>query len=209
MTFHARTLLLPKLASNWLLTHTDGNLKIGLTQRVLFHKNRAYDSIDQGWYSYLVDHTLFFVPNRTDQNFEALSNSLEALIITGGDDSTLRRTVELKLARLMMQQGKPIIGICHGCFLLTDVLGGTIEECITHMDTSHAVYYFGEEQIVNSYHSLQITKPHSSATVLAVDSEGYCESWIDKNLAGVVWHPERMKNPWIPDEIENLLKETK
>ena len=29
---------------------------------------------------------------------------------------------------------------------------------------------------------------------------------IDKTLAGITWHPERMDDPWIPDEIQDLLK---
>lgn len=181
-------------------------MNIGLTQRVLFHKGRGYDSIEHGWYSYLKEHTLTFVQNRTDQDFEKLADSIDALIITGGDDSTLRRAVEMKLARMMMERRKPIIGICHGCFLLTEVLGGIIGTTHSHMDTQHTTYYFGEPKSVNSYHTLQITTPHPSATVLVVDSDGFCESWIDGNIAGIVWHPERMSVPWIPEEIENLLR---
>lgn len=184
-------------------------MNIGLTQRVLLHKGRAYDSIEHGWYSYLKDHTLTFIPNDVTQDFSALADNLDALIITGGDDSSLRRAVETKIARYMVERNKPIIGICHGCFLLTDILGGQVSEAITHMDTSHSVYYFGEERVVNSYHTLQIKEPHKKATVLVVDPEGYCESWIDGNIAGIVWHPERMKEPWMPDEIKDLLKETK
>ena len=103
-----------------------------------------------------------------------------------------------------MQRNKPVIGICHGAFLLTDLLGGVVEEVITHMDTSHTVYYFGDEKVVNSHHNLGITTLHKTATELVVDPDGNCESWIDGKLAGIVWHPERMSDPWIPDEIENL-----
>jgi gamma-glutamyl-gamma-aminobutyrate hydrolase PuuD len=181
-------------------------MKIGLTQRILYHKNRAYDSIEHGWYYYLEKHDLHFIQNKGDQDFQQLANKLDALIITGGDDSTVRRATELTLARHMMQQQKPIIGICHGCFLLTDILGGTVSSVDTHMDSSHSIYYFGDEYLVNSYHTQRIEIPHKSATILAVDPEGNCEAWIDKNLAGIVWHPERMQNPWIPEEIENLLK---
>ena len=77
-------------------------MKIGLTQRVLYHKGRAYDSIEHSWYSYLKNHTLTFIPNRLDQDFEQLAESIDALIITGGDDSVLRRTTELKVASAMM-----------------------------------------------------------------------------------------------------------
>jgi gamma-glutamyl-gamma-aminobutyrate hydrolase PuuD len=181
-------------------------LKIGLTQRVLFHKGRAYDSIEQGWYSYLKEHTLAFVPNRTDQDFNALADSIDALIITGGDDSVLRRAVELKISVEMMKRQKPIIGICHGAFLLTDILGGHVGEVIGHMDSAHNINYFGEQVLVNSYHHLTIQEPHKGATILCTDEDNNCEAWIDKKLAGVVWHPERMKEPWLPDEISELLK---
>lgn len=193
-------------ARNWCQKLTDGNLNIGLTQRVLIHKGRAYDSIEHGWYSYLKDHTLTFIANRTDQNFNKLSDNLDALIITGGDDSAHRRLTELKIATAMLKRQKPIIGICHGCFLLTDLLGGSVKEIDCHMDTSHSIWYFGEEHLVNSYHNLAIGSVHKTATTLAVDHEGNTEAWIDSTIAGIVWHPERMTLPWLPDEIEHLLK---
>ena len=185
-------------------------MKIGLTQRVLFHKGRAYDAVEHGWYSYLKGHTLVTIPNRTDQDFNSLAEELDALIITGGDDSTIRRTVELKLAGQFALRRKPIVGVCHGCFLLVDVLGGTAVDVEEHMDTDHNINYFGDVVAVNSYHTLAITELHKSGTALATDSAGNIEAWIDGNMAGVVWHPERMKNAWLPDEIINLLfKENK
>ena len=106
----------------------------------------------------------------------------------------------------MLQRNKPIIGICHGAFLLTDLMGGIVNDVITHMDSSHPIWYFGEERIVNSYHNLCISTPPEKSTVLAVDSEGNCESWIDGKIAAVVWHPERMEISWLPDEIQILLQ---
>lgn len=181
-------------------------MNIGLSQRILYHRGRAYDSIEHGWYSYLKNHTLAFVPNLVDQDFNNLAQELDAFIITGGDDSAVRRTVELKLATAMMKQLKPVVGICHGCFLLTDVMGGIVEEVTDHVDTEHTVQYFNQEFKVNSFHSLGIVVPHKTAQVLAVDNLGRCEAWIDGNIAGVVWHPERMSMPWLPSEIQHLLK---
>lgn len=181
-------------------------MKIGLSQRILYHKGNIYDSIEHGWYSYLKEHMLYFVPNKLEQDFDKLADELDMFIMTGGDDSILRRTVEIKLSTKIMQRDKPIIGICHGAFLLTDLLGGEVNSIDNHRDTNHSVYYFGDEHYVNSYHSLTITKPHSTATSLVVDANGNCEAWIDKKLAGVVWHPERMESPWLPDEIQTLFK---
>ena len=182
-------------------------MKIALTQRVLYHKGRAYDSIEHGWYRYLQNHTLSFIPNRIDQNFEQLAEEHDCLIITGGDDSALRRVTEVRLATAMMKQIKPILGVCHGAFMLTDILGGsTYVHQDGHMDTTHLVTYAGKQQTVNSYHSHAISKLHSSATSLAQDLDGNHEAWIDKNIAGIVWHPERMDTPWIPIEISNLMQ---
>ena len=149
---------------------------------------------------------LFPVKNTPHQDFDELADELDMFIITGGDDSVLRRTIEIRLASRVMQRNKPVIGICHGAFLLTDLLGGKVEEIQNHSDTNHSVYYFGDEYYVNSYHSLSIPQTHDTATTLVVDPNGHCEAWIDKKLAGIVWHPERMEKPWIPDEIQTLFK---
>lgn len=181
-------------------------MRIGLTQRVLYHKGRGYDSLDHGWYLFLKDHTLTFIPNRLDQDFANLVDNIDCLIITGGDDSALRRSTELKIAGLMMMQFKPIIGVCHGAFLITDVLGGIVSPCEDHMDTEHNINYFDQKILVNSYHTQYITKLHSTGNILATDDQGNCEAFIDRNLAGIVWHPERSVEPWMPEEIANLIR---
>jgi len=180
-------------------------MNIGLTQRVLYHNNQAYDSLDHNWYSYLSNHTLYFIPNRLDQDFTQFANILDCLIITGGDDSAIRRTTELKLATKMMLLKKPILGICHGCFLLQDVLGGKISEIDNHYNNDHIVIYNNKVYNVNSHHTLGITQLHSKGNILATDKNDNIEAWIDDNIAGIVWHPERMENPFIPIEINNLL----
>jgi gamma-glutamyl-gamma-aminobutyrate hydrolase PuuD len=179
-------------------------MNIGLTQRIFYHKQRAYDGLEHGWYSFLKEHTLFPVSNDTTQDFKKIADSIELLIITGGNDPTVRRITETKLATEMMLRGKPILGICHGAFLLTNLLGGTVEDCSYHMDTEHKVYVGSDSQIVNSYHDYQITKLHDTATSVAIDEDGICEAWVDKNIAGVVWHPERMTVPYLPSIIRTI-----
>jgi gamma-glutamyl-gamma-aminobutyrate hydrolase PuuD len=181
-------------------------LKIGLSQRILYHKGRAYDSIEHGWYSYLKEHTLFCLPNDLNQDFNLIATNLDAYIITGGDDSALRRTVEIKFASAFMEKGKPIIGVCHGAFLLTSLLGGEVIDVQGHTETEHSVIYNDKRKLVNSYHNIAIKKLHKSGTPLCIDLAGNVEAYIDNNIAGIIWHPERMDDPWIPDEIQNLLK---
>jgi hypothetical protein len=179
-------------------------LVIGLSQRVLFHKNRAHDSLEHGWYRLLKDHAICPIPN-FDRNFDQLAKDLDVLILTGGDDTSIRRITELKIATAMMKLKKPILGVCHGAFVLTSVLGGSVAQCDNHMDTEHFVTYRNEKIKVNSFHSNQIIKIPKTAKSLAIDDAGQCEAWIDKNIGAIVWHPERMDKPFIPVEIMEFL----
>jgi gamma-glutamyl-gamma-aminobutyrate hydrolase PuuD len=127
------------------------------------------------------------------------------LIVTGGDSHTVRNQVEHELVDIMLSRNLPVIGVCHGCQLLTQRLGGTTVPVDDHMDSYHEVDYHGEQYLVNSYHKLRIEQPPLGATVLARDPDGNAEAWIHGLTAGIMWHPERMIKPWIPAEIQHLL----
>ena len=130
-------------------------MQIGLTQRVLLHKGRAYDSLDHSWYEFLQGHTLVSIPNRLPTPVP----DIDLLIITGGEDHPVRNQVERELVDVMSARNVPIIGICHGCQLLTQQLGGTVVPVDGHMDSYHEVEYHGKQHLVNSYHQLRIEHP--------------------------------------------------
>lgn len=193
--------------AKWQLRPTAGpDLRLVLTQRVLVHRGRCYDSIEHGWYQYLDGHELCLLRNDPDQDFDRLAEQADAVIITGGDDSAIRRITEIRMATATLKRRKPIVGFCHGSFLLTDIMGGTVSACADHMDAEHPVFYQSHQRSVNSFHSQTITKQHRSATILATDLDGNVEAWLDDNIAGVTWHPQRMSHPWLPLEIADLLQ---
>ena len=176
-------------------------MRIGLTQRVLLHQGRAYDSLEHSWYEFLQGHTLVSIPNRLPLEIP----DIDLLIITGGDDHVVRNQVEHELIDHMLACNVPVIGICHGCQLLTQKLGGTVTPVDDHMDTYHNISYHGQQHLVNSYHTLRLEQAPPGATVLAHDPDGHAEAWILGRTAGIQWHPERMVLPWIPAEIQHLL----
>ena len=176
-------------------------MRIGLTQRVLLHRDRAYDSLEHSWYEFLQEHTLVSIPNRLCSPFP----DIDLLIITGGDDHPIRNQIEHELVNSMLARDLPIIGVCHGCQLLTQRLGGSVVPVDDHQDCYHEVFYKDESHLVNSYHRLRIERSPPGVTVLAQDPDGYVEAWIQGRTAGVMWHPERMIKPWIPPEIQLLL----
>ena len=177
-------------------------MRIGLTQRVLFHRDRAYDSLEHAWYEYLQGHTLIPIANRLCSPFP----DIDLLIITGGDDHPVRNHIEHKLIDIMSARNIPIIGICHGCQLLTQRLGGSVVPVADHQDCYHEVFYQDQAHLVNSYHKLRIEQLPKNATVLAHDPDGYPEAWILDRTVGIMWHPERMAQPWWPDEVKRLLE---
>lgn len=179
-------------------------MKIGISQRVLEHNGNLYDSIDQHWYRFLSGHEIIPIPNRIDQNFKNIALSIDRLILSGGEDTAIRVKVETELFKEMLRNCKPVLGICHGAFLLTELLNGQYEECLHHHNTFHNIFMDNCEYIVNSFHKYQIKTPPSYATVLATDSDGYCEAWNYKDISAIVWHPERMDSPIIPQKIIDI-----
>jgi gamma-glutamyl-gamma-aminobutyrate hydrolase PuuD len=177
--------------------------RIGLTQRVLKHKDREYDCIERSWYSVLENHTLFFIPN--DLNFDLSNLDLDVLIITGGDNHPVRDQLEKKLIEKFLREDKPILGICHGAFELTKFLGGSVNRILNHMDVDHTVFYNDKEYKVNSFHSFCIDINPPESKILVTDQDNYCESWIKNKVSAIVWHPERMTTPFIPEEIKKVI----
>lgn len=151
-------------------------------------------------------HTLHPIPNIRNLDFKNYGKSLDCLVITGGDNDPLRVHNELNLIINFRALNKPIIGICHGAFLLTKVCSGKIEPSDNHYNKDHRVFYLTDSKYytVNSFHGAVITKVSDKTTVLALDTDGHIESWIKGNIAAIIWHPERDKNMFIPDEIRDL-----
>lgn len=179
---------------------------VGLTQRIFYHNGQSYDATDHDWYSFFNEHQIAPIRNIPEQNFAAIADKLDVLVITGGNDPLMRRVVETTLARHMVMRHKPVIGVCHGAFLLTELLGGTVGDIENHHNTEHTIYTDTEgEHVVNSFHSLRIVNSPLHSTPLAYDDSGNVESWIHGKIAAIVWHPERMKEPYIPAPILQLL----
>jgi gamma-glutamyl-gamma-aminobutyrate hydrolase PuuD len=180
---------------------------IGVSQRITYLKQRPYDCLEHSYYSFLGKSIIFPIPNKINVEAKQIAEMIDVLLLTGGDDSSLRRTTEIKIATQMLQYKKPIIGICHGSFLLADLLGSKVEQCDGHMDTEHEIFtHDGKTHTVNSFHSQTITSLHKTGRVLATDKEGNIEAWQDgDNIFGITWHPQRGKSTFLFDNLVDIL----
>ena len=82
-------------------------MRIGITQRVLMHKGRGHDSLDQAWYEYLSDHKLVVIPNRLPVSVP----DMDMLIITGGDDHPVSKALQTLQSDIKICQ--PVITQIH------------------------------------------------------------------------------------------------
>ena len=182
-------------------------MNIGLTQRILHYNNIAYDCLEHGWYNLLSDHTLSFIPNNVDQDHEKIVRDLDMVIFTGGDASPHRLLVETRLLTQCYIHQVPVLGVCHGAFFINELeqgVNGVIEK---HQDTTHKLILESKEYEVNSYHSNQIIEVGKDLESIAHAEDGSIEGFKHKSrlVWGLVWHPERMENPVLPDDLRRFL----
>lgn len=182
-------------------------MRVGVTQRIMYHNGIEYDSLEHGWYSVLTTHEIIPIANDVNQDFSRIADQIDILILSGGNDPSKRRIVETKLVTAMLIRNKPILGICHGYFLLSELFKCNVVDIEGHHNINHTVTYRGMSLEVNSFHTLTVKDVVNTITSLLNDCDGNCEAWIHSSLkiAGMAWHPERINGKFIPEEILSML----
>ena len=181
---------------------------LGLTQRTFEHNGQLYDGTDRAWSAMFQEsdgYKLLPIANTKLFDLVKVCKKIDALIITGGNDIAPRGINEWKLIDIMSKLDKPVIGICHGAFLMTAKAHGTVEPTTNHKGTNHVIWYKGYERIVNSHHDIAIKRVPEGAEILCEADDGSVECWIKGKQAAIAWHPERLEDFWIPPEVNNLL----
>lgn len=176
-------------------------MKIAITQRQLTIRGITYDCLEQGWFHFLQGHELIPIPNISD-----LDISADMIIFSGGDTSEDREKTERLLFDHAIKNNLPMLGVCHGAFLLNRLYGGNNQNILGHQGTEHAVKIGKDSYIVNSYHSGCIFNLGKELVPFAWADE-FVEGFKHQTLPiwGLVWHPERMEYPIIPQDLKDLL----
>jgi len=166
-------------------------------------RNFVFDALERAYYDFLAGHQILPVAN----NNKVPENDYDCLVLTGGPDSVARNQTENMLYDHAMNKGKPIIGICHGAFVINELAGGVNGSIEGHVDKDHSVTMREKIYTVNSYHTQMIERLPEDFVSLAIDKDGNPEAFRHKSLPvfGIVWHPERMSEPVLPDDVRDLL----
>jgi putative glutamine amidotransferase len=161
------------------------------------------DSLERSYYKFLQGHELIPVPN----NIKVPDIEYDCLILTGGPDSVARNQTENLLYENAVEKGKPVVGVCHGAFVINDMSKGVNGHVDGHVDAEIKITMEGAEHAVRCYHSQAIEKLGDGFEPIAFDTEGGIEAFkhVSKPIYGILWHPERMNNPVLPTEVKKLL----
>ena len=174
--------------------------------------NFLFDCLERSWYSFLGNHHL--IPHANTRTVDETID-FDCLVLTGGTDSAARNVTENLLFLHAIKRKKPILGICHGAFVVNELSGGvnsssTCYDYIpAHDNTEHEVMMDGKKVLVNSYHGQTITQLGQQMVPLAIhEPDETIEAFKHQALPiyGIVWHPERMDVPVLPEEVAILLK---
>jgi len=184
-------------------------MNIGLSQRILHYNNTAYDCLEHGWHSLLSNHTLFSIPNILEVDHKETVRACDLIVFTGGDASAMRTITETRLLTECYQQNTAVLGVCHGALFINQLEGGANTECENHSGTQHSVTLDGAKQMVNSYHSFAIEQLASKLVPTGWADDKSIESFKHQalNVWGLIWHPERMKEPVLPMDLRRFLNE--
>jgi putative glutamine amidotransferase len=132
----------------------------------------------------------------------------DALVLTGGNATSLRDETERKLVDAARAHALPILGVCHGLQFLNAYFGGTVNDNIAafekgHVNKNHGITLSGflQKSIdrrtieVNSFHNLGVTSDTIAQGLvpLAQTDAGVIEAFAHESLPllAIQWHPER------------------
>ncbi len=201
-------------------------------------KAQAFSALSEDYVRSIIyaGGTPILIPQYADNEYlENLLPYLDGILLSGGNDinpltykersngksgtnDPIRDDVELYIAKYIIQNKKPVLGICRGFQLLNVALGGTLHEDLMEagfMEHSltyseryipvHSVFinkntnFFNihgvEKLMVNSLHHQGVDKLGENLISAATSEDGVCEAFElehEDYLMAVQWHPEMM-----------------
>ena len=162
-----------------------------------------------------------------DDNLRLIVENWDGLLLPGGPDidpalygekkepacgepNVHRDDLELRLLRIFLETGKPILGICRGMQLINVFFGGSL---IQHLPSANIHRWDGQDQIhpadclpgsllsllygstclINSAHHQGVRTAAPGLTVTQTSPDGVIEGLEHSTMPvlGVQWHPER------------------
>ena len=194
-----------------------------VTQRIDIFPERSEirDSLDQKLIDFLSTLGILPIPvsNTLVSHPKGLENLCKKLkpngvVFSGGGklgDCINRDKTELFLFNYAKENNLPLLGICRGMQIMSQINGGEIEFIQSHVNTRHKLIPSDKKvaipKVVNSYHEYGLRSCPTGFDVIATAEDGSIEA-IKHNILpwlGLMWHPER-EVPFSKSDLEKIKK---
>ncbi|MGC8601723.1 MAG: glutamine-hydrolyzing GMP synthase [Thermoprotei archaeon] len=152
--------------------------------------------------------------NPGDLSPSLLSSGTVGAIVLSGGPSSVYEPLAPRIDKWVLSSGIPVLGICYGFQLLTQLSGGEVSRGqgeygptkVKVFDRSPLFEGWQDEEITWMSHADIVTRAPEGARVLAISERGYVAA-IDfgKSVYGVQFHPEVLHTPKGSLLISNFL----
>ena len=184
------------------------NKFIAVTMRVDFFKkrNEIRSSLDNKmleWIKNIGFHP-FLLPSIKHLDLDVILSNLKisGIIISGGNSikkGSPRYEVEKKLLNYSIKNKIPVLGICHGMQMMSEIEGGKLKKIKNHVNKANYLINLSNNinypKTVKCYHNDTIKNLSKNFRILCTCKKGSIEAISHKKLKWLGWmfHPERDK----------------
>ena len=147
-----------------------------------------------------------------------IKNNYDLIVLAGGNNSITQNKADKvrdKLNNMIYKFGLrkkiKILGICHGAHFLAKKFGFILKEKENHISSHKVIFNINKisfKKTVNSYHNETIEfKKKVIVNVFGIAEDSTVEAFHiqNKNILGIIWHPERYNK--IKNFDKKLIKE--
>lgn len=165
-----------------------------------------WDVLDVRWIEFLHAAGLLpiLMPNNVEHVKSLLANiPISGVLLTGSgevpknvDDFSTRDAAERMVIEYAINHKVPIRGVCRGMQHLAQYYGAVLTGCEGQIAAQQSIIFEGEMRKVNSYHNFSLTNLPECFEITGTSQDKLIIKAIahkELNIAGIMWHPERMK----------------
>ena len=183
------------------------------------NKNILHTKLDLDWYNYANKLKFNLIPLGYKMNLSLLKKiKIDGIIFSGGNslnkkekkkENLLRDKFEKNLFNYFKKRNLPILGVCRGMQLISDLSNAKLFKTKNHVTKGHDIILNNDEIInVNSYHTFLIKNAPTQFKLLAQHrNDKSIEAMIHKKnkILCLMFHPERKSKDQL--KINKLFKE--
>lgn len=195
-----------------------------VTQRVYVNIDygERYDQLDQRWITFLqsLDIWPVLAPNNPSLIKKFIEkHSIDGVLLTGGNslvryggDAPERDETEKTLLDWALNKDVPLLGVCRGMQVIQNYYDNELCNVTGHVGERHILSVESGCRLsdsllhypsVNSYHNQGATDVSGDIVKAAESEDGVVMAieHIDRQVFGVMWHPEREETIQAGDQV--------